>query len=121
MKKVNVRKVLSYLPEMSVLLVAICWFVDNLLGAFAVNGYALGMIGVMLALLIRRSRVLAVVLSVITGLGSVYMLLAVLSEFHEFPDGDPTGMQFLVTGGLIFISLGIMAVLMPWKYFRESN
>ncbi|MDR2679491.1 MAG: hypothetical protein LBC47_01620 [Tannerella sp.] len=121
MKRVNLKRILSYLPEAVVLLVAMYWFVDSLLGASRVNWFMAGVIVVILALLIRRSRVLAVALSVVVGLGSFYMLLAVLSEYHEFPAGDPSGVQLLLTGSLICVSFGIMSVIMPWKYFRQGN
>jgi hypothetical protein len=59
---------------------------------------------------------LSLYLSIIYGFFSIYMLLAVFSEYTEFPAGDPAGIRLLMTGFLIFGGIGLLAFIMPWKY-----
>lgn len=64
---------------------------------------------------------LGMTLSVIFMAGSFFMILALLSEFSEFPAGDPEGIRMLLVGSLIFIPSGILAAVMPWKYRKDGN
>lgn len=116
-KVFNFKKLISYLPEISFLFVACFWFMDNLMATSAhVNYFMMAVALFVLILIIWRNRTFAVVLSVILGTGSFYMFLAVLSEFNEFPKGDPEGLEMVVFGLLIFITLMVMSVIMPKKY-----
>lgn len=65
-----------------------------------------------------KNLVLSFVYSALFGFGSIYMVMAVLSEYHEFPAGDPKGIQLLAVGVVLFGGLAFLSFIMPWKYFR---
>lgn len=122
MKPINVKKILSYLPEVSILAIALGWFIENILATPSYFNYLmLAIIVLISALIIWRIKAFAITLSVLIGLGSFYMLLAVLSEYSEFPKGDPDGHKLLFTGLLIIASLITMSIIMPIKYLSKSK
>jgi predicted ferric reductase len=116
MNTTKLKTTLQYLPEVAILLFSIGWAIGN-----TVNYVAIGIIAVILTLLIWKNKILAIVLSVVLGLGSLYMLLALASEYSEFPKGDPAGTKLLLVGSLIFLSLLAMSIIMPFKYFSRKN
>lgn len=122
MKVIRLKTILSYLPEISFLLMAIYWFIDNLMATPTHINYLMIVIALfVVAQMVWRIRTFAYILSVLLGLGSLYMILAVFSEFSEFPKGDPRGIKFLLTGTSIFIVLAAMAIVMPFKYFYRKE
>ncbi|MDR1880929.1 MAG: hypothetical protein LBQ78_08350 [Tannerellaceae bacterium] len=120
MQQMSFKKVLSYLPEVSLMLMAGWWFLDNLLGASTVNYIMIAIIGLLLTLIVWRNKILAVALSILLGAGSLFMILAVLSEYGEFPTGDPEGRKLLLIGVLIFVTLTVMALVLPRKYLYRQ-
>jgi hypothetical protein len=72
-------------------------------------------------LIIWKNKYFALSLSIILALVSLYMLLAVFSEYKEFPSGDRSGLQLLLVGGLIFISLLAVSIFLPRKYFTINK
>lgn len=121
MKAIPFKKILSYLPEASMLGVGLYWFIDNLLVSPSYINYPiLAVILFVLVLIIWRVKAFAITLSVLLSLGSLYMVLAVISEYREFPSGDPDGKRLLFTGLAIFLSLIVMSAIMPIKYFKKK-
>jgi polyferredoxin len=57
-----------------------------------------------------------VALSILLGVGGLFMILAVLSEYSEFPAGDTEGLKLLLIGVLLFVILTVMAFILPRKY-----
>ena len=122
MKVTRFKTLLSYLPEASFIVMALVWFLDNLLASPSYfNIPMLGIIVFIVALVIWRIKAFAITLSAILGLASFYMILAVISEFNEFPKGDPESYKLLITGLAIFLSLVAMSVVLPIKYFRKPR
>lgn len=64
---------------------------------------------------------MAYLASVVFGLGSFFMILAVMSEFHEFPAGDANGHKLLLTGCSIFASTLIMSIILALKYSLKKE
>ena len=121
MKKVNLKEVLPYMPEIILLGVAIVWFLSDLIIASSVNYFMAVGILLILTLLRWKSKFFSLCLSIMLGLFSFYFQLALLSEFSEFPTGSLEGRQMLLIGSFIFISLIIISCLMPLKYFRKNE
>jgi len=120
MKSSKVKNVLSYLPEFTFLGLGLYGVIDSLLFYSGIN-WAIFIVSILFItlftmLLIGQSRILASTLSLLLGGGCVYMLLALLSEYHEFPPGSLDGKTMLITGSLIFGYLLIMACSLAWKY-----
>lgn len=121
MKKEILKKFWPYAPEASILLLAVVGFFEELLSRATVNYFTMVCIAIMLILIIWKNKYFALVLSVLLGLVSFYMLLAVVSEFREFASGDAKGMQLLLTGSLLFGFLMLMSFLIPGKYFSKNS
>ena len=114
MNTANLKTALQYFPEVSLLLFSIGWTIGS------INYVAMVLIAVVSILLFCKNRILAFVLSILLGFGSLWMIGAVLSEYREFPLGDPAGTKLLLTGSLLFLFTLAMSIIMPFKYFSRK-
>ena len=67
-----------------------------------------------------KSLALALWLAVLLGLGSLWMVLAALSDLVKMSNTDK-GFYGLVLGLFFFIGLTVTAISMPFKYIRSVN
>ena len=72
-------------------------------------------------LVILKNKTMALFASLLIGIGSIYMIFAVLSECSEFPRGDANGLKLLLTGAIIFLSTLLISILLPIKYFKRKQ
>lgn len=72
-------------------------------------------------LVILKNKTMALFASLLIGIGSLYMIFAVLSEYSEFPRGDANGLKLLLTGATIFLSTLLISILLPIKYFKRKQ
>ena len=121
MKKMNLIKGIQYIPEAFIVLVAIYWFIDGLLETSYINYLMLAVILFMSLLVILKNKTMALFASLLIGIGSIYMIFAVLSECSEFPRGDANGLKLLLTGATIFLSTLLISILLPIKYFKRKQ
>ena len=121
MKKMNLIKGIQYIPEVFIVLVAIYWFLDGLLTTSYINYLMLAVILFMSLLVILKNKTMALFASLLIGIGSIYMIFAVLSEYSEFPRGDANGLKLLLTGAIIFLSTLLISILLPIKYFKRKQ
>ena len=121
MKKMNLIKGIQYIPEVFIVLVAIYWFLDGLLVTSYINYLMLAVILFMSLLVILKNKTMALFASLLIGIGSIYMIFAVLSECSEFPRGDANGLKLLLTGAIIFLSTLLISILLPIKYFKRKQ
>lgn len=76
----------------------------------------------MLFQLVYNKRILGLASGAALGLFSLFMILAVLSEFRDFPAASLDGISFLLTGGGIFLTSGLAAGAMVLKHaLRKSE
>ena len=125
MKKENFKKGLKIIPELLLLIGGItCLFFELTKASptsLATIGSLVISILIVLALLIWKNKYLALSISIILGCASFYFILALLSEYSEFPIGSKDGLQMLLIGGLIFGPLLLISTIMPAKYFKMQN
>lgn len=121
MKTQRLKNVLSFLPEAILLSMTSFMLIADLLKSSSVNYIVLVLIGLILGMIFLKNKYIAILISSVIALGSAYMLLAVLSEYYEFPAGDTEGIKMLLFGFLLFVSVIILAVVMPFKYFRKKE
>jgi len=121
-------KVWTFFPEIWVALIAFYCVVDSsyavatrgidVLSPVALAGlYAL--LFCCIGQFFWQNKIVSIVLAVIFGLFSFYMMLAALSEFHEFVAGDPKGTTLLIVGIVLFGGTALLSFIMPWKYLRR--
>lgn len=114
------NKVVSYIPELTFFLLSCFWIIDFFMDNHI--NYLLVIISLIIPmLLIWKNKVFAIIVSSLFGIGSCYMILAVISEFREFPAGSSDGIKLLLIGCLLFIFLLVMSFLLPQKYFRNKS
>lgn len=121
MKTQRLKNVLSFLPEAILLSMTSFMLIADLLKSSSVNYIVLVLIGLISRMIFLKNKYIAILISSLIALGSAYMLLAVLSEYYEFPAGDTEGIKMLLFGFLLFVSVIILAVVMPFKYFRKKE
>lgn len=110
------KQILYSLPEYTLLLAFAVTFICDLIFAGKFNYSFLILSSAVVALLIWKSRLLAGLYSAVLGLGSIYMMLALISEYSEFPTGDPQGLNMLLTGSLFFLCALSIAIALAIKY-----
>lgn len=120
METLNLKKIAQFAPEMLLLAVALFMTVENFLVSNIVNYPMLLLVAFVSIMLLSKNKYMALLTSVVIGIGSLYMVLAVLSEFYEFPKGDSSGLVLLLVGLSICLVSLALAVVMPIKYFREK-
>lgn len=120
MKAGKIKKSLPFIPEILLLVVAIVCLLGEWIGASSFNGMiAFGILTIAI-LLIWKNKYLALSIAILLGGASVFFLLALLSEFSEFPAGNQERWQMLLIGGAIFGSLLVASLIMPRKYFVNN-
>lgn len=113
----KIRKFLPYTPEILLLMSALVCFMGEWLATSNINGIMVSGILLIVALLIWRNKYFALSIAVLLAVASIFFLLALLSEFHEFPVENPGRWQMLLAGTAIFGSLLALSLIMPRKYF----
>ena len=106
-------KILNKLPEL-LLLVSILfyWYFSTPL-----NPIAIILVLLVLALIITGKRLLSYVTGVIFTPLSIYMILAVLSEYYEFKGETSEANNLLLTGMLFFSSTFILSTIILLRNF----
>ena len=117
----NFRVGIRYAPEFLLLIGGMFCLVGEWLETSSVNGVMGFGILVIVALLLCKNKYLALTISAILGLVSVFLMLATFAEYSEFPSGSSEGWQLLLVGMLIFGSLLVVSLIMPKKYFRRLS
>ena len=116
----RVKTFVLQLPEyLLIAAVLFYWFSTGL----AVNYIAIGLIIVLILQIIFKNRIVGIIIPSILVMISLYMLLALMSEFNEFPTFSSDAKELLVVGLSYFISTIIVSGIMIYKYaiFEELN
>ena len=100
------------------------FFVLLLIGAF--NPITIGLAVLLGVLFLIRKQplpavILGSILSVLFVMGSLYMTLALLSEYYEFETGSWEAIQMLIVGMLIMGTSFVMGIVMLVKYLTYSS
>lgn len=112
----RMKKYLLTLPEIVLLGLTFYWLLDNYFGANHFNFIAFTVFVVLLSQVFFRNKYVGLTMATLTGLFSLYMVLAVVSEFGEFPTLTSEAFQ-LLGFGLLFCFLGVSSsMLMFYKY-----
>ena len=68
-----------------------------------------------------KNLVLGMQLSIPLALGSMYMILAALSDLNKVPEGNTRATVGLLFAVILFVGLTITAISMPFKYRQGSD
>ena len=81
-----------------------------------INFLFLGIFILLIILLFTQNRILGAIIGILAILSSLFMLLAVFSEFREFPSINKESLLLLLFGSAIFITTLISGFYLLKKY-----
>ena len=114
------KKYLLILPELVILILSVLWFLDNYRVSSIINYYSLSVALIIILQMVFKFKIVGVAISLIIALFSLYMVLAVVSEFNDFPQVNFEALKLIVVG-FYFCFLGfIAATIMAYKYVIKS-
>jgi len=114
------KKIVLLLPELIILILSCLWLIDNYRVSAIINYYALSVAVVMVLQLVFKFKIVGLSMAIIIALFSLYMFLAVVSEFNDFPQVNFEALKLLVVG-FYFCFLGFIAAsIMAYKYAIKS-
>ncbi|MBX2877562.1 MAG: hypothetical protein KTR30_35920 [Saprospiraceae bacterium] len=85
------------------------------------NLVAVGLIMLLLFHLFTENKYLGIAIGVLFFVFNVYMIFALLAEYHQFPNGDPAGTGLLIVGFLAFFSSLLMSILLVYNSSNQSD
>lgn len=110
------KRFVQCIPEIFFVGVGVFWVLENYQGTKHINYIAILVVVLLLVQLLFQKRIPGLVLGVVLGVFSIYMMLAVLSEFYEFESFSNEAFQLLIVGmGLCWVGL-TMAAGMVYKF-----
>jgi VIT1/CCC1 family predicted Fe2+/Mn2+ transporter len=104
------KKYVLLLPEFILLCITAYWFIDNFTIQNHFNPYAFGVFVVLLLQVFFQNKFVGFLLATLISLFSLYMVLAVISEFNDFPTASAEAFQ-LLSFGLLLCFLGISSAI----------
>jgi hypothetical protein len=113
------KKQLLLLPEILLILVSIYWLLDNLTISGHFNIIAFAVFLILLFQLFFQNKYIGILIASLIFLFSIYMVLAVLSEFHEFQTIDTKVIQLIGFGFLLCYVMFSSAILMIYKFLTK--
>ena len=95
----------------------------GLTAGLAVNYIAIGLIIVLILQIIFKNQIIGIIIPSMLVMICLYMFLALISEFNEFPTFSSDAKELLFVGLSYFISTIIVSGIMIYKYaiFEELN
>ena len=109
----NIKIFILQLPEYLLIAVVFFYWFST---ALPVNYIAIGLIIILIFQIILKNRILGIIIPSVLILASLYMLLALTSEFNEFLTFNSDAKELLFVGLSYFISSIIVSGIMIYKY-----
>jgi hypothetical protein len=113
------KKQLFLLPEILLIIVSLYWLLDNLTVSGYFNIIAFAVFLILLLQLFFQNKYIGVLIAALIFLFSIYMVLAVLSEFYEFKTIDSKAIQLIGFGFLLCFVMFSSAILMFYKFLTK--
>jgi hypothetical protein len=113
------KKQLFLLPEILLIIVSLYWLLDNLTVSGYFNIIAFAVFLILLLQLFFQNKYIGVIIASLIFLFSIYMVLAVLSEFYEFKTIDSKAIQLIGFGFFLCFVMFSSAILMFYKFLTK--
>jgi hypothetical protein len=111
MKKL--KQNLFKLPEY-LLIAAVIFYWGS--AGIVINAIAIALIVILILQIIFKNRIIGLIIPSLLIMICLYMLMALISEFNEFPTFNAEAKKMLFVGLSYFISTMIVAGIMIYKY-----
>lgn len=121
-KQIDLKKHVAYLPETILLVGSLYVSIHGFCNSSFISSLIFLAFALACASLLKwKNPILASIVASITTLGVLYMLLALVSEFREFPPGETDGLKMLYTGLVLFLFILVFSLTLPIKYYKRQN
>lgn len=81
-----------------------------------INYIAISLLVILILQIIFKNRIIGIIIPSLLTLASLFLILAVISEFKEFPTVNAEAMKLLLVGLVYFTSTIIVSGMMFYKY-----
>ncbi|MBF01428.1 hypothetical protein [Flavobacterium coralii] len=115
------KRLLRNLPEIFFIGLGTAWAAENFLASGHINYIAILISWLLFLQLIYKNRIAGIVYGNILGFFSLYMLVAVYSEFREFPTINTEAWTLLFFGVAVFGTAAFMAGKMLYRYLTTNK
>jgi magnesium-transporting ATPase (P-type) len=109
----KIKQTALQLPEYLLIAAVVFYWISS---AVVFNPLAIILIAVLVLQIIFKNRIVGLVIPGLLIMACFYMLLALMSEFNEFPTFNADARKLLVVGLSFFLSTIAVSVLMIYKY-----
>jgi len=109
----KLRHAILILPEY-LLIVAVLFYWSS--AGLIINPIAIGLIIALVLQIIFKNQVVGILIPCLLILTCLYMLMALISEFSEFPTFNSEAKTLLFVGLTYFISTMVISGIMIYKY-----
>ncbi|MFY8008702.1 MAG: hypothetical protein ACOVNW_03350 [Flavobacterium sp.] len=113
------KKYVLFLPEFILMSVSAFWLIDNYIIQHHFNPYAFGVLVLLLLQVFFQNKIIGFALATLVSLFSLYMVLAVISEFNDFPTASAEAFQLLGFGLLLCFFGFSAAIAMFYKFLPK--
>lgn len=113
----NFKRILLKFPEYYLIVLT---FLAGYKPPFFINPIAIGLIVILILQIIYKNKITGIVIAGFFAVINVYMLLALISEFSEFPTLNADALQLLL-GGLLLIVLNLFVSAVMIFSYRQKD
>ena len=113
----NFKRILLKFPEYYLIVLT---FLAGYKPPFFINPIAIGLIVILILQIIYKNKIAGIVIAGFFIVINVYMLLALISEFSEFPTLNADALQLLL-GGLLLIVLNLFVSAVMIFNYRQKD
>lgn len=114
----RLKKISLNLPEYLLIAAVIFYWTSS---GMVINPIAIGLIIVLILQIIFKNRIVGVLIPSLLIMTSLYMLMALMSEFNEFPTFNSDAKKLLFVGLSYFISTMTVSGIMIYKYITKET
>lgn len=109
---------LLFLPESLLLVLSVFWFFEAYFYDGFVNFLALFFASILLFQLFYKNKIIGFALAILLLILSLYLVLAVVAEYNEFPTQSKDALTLLIVGLILSVVLLVLGVALFYKYLK---
>jgi len=114
----NAKQILLKLPEY-LLIIAVVFYWEST--RTIINPLAIALTAILILQIIFKNRIVGFLLPCLIIVISLYMLMALMSEFYEFPTFNADAKELLFIGLSFFIFTITVSGIMIYKYTKSKS
>ena len=112
------KQILLALPEFLLIAAVIFYWIST---GLIINPVAISLIVILILQIIFKNKILGLIIPSLLIITCLYMLMALISEFNEFPTFNADAKKLLFVGLSYLISTMIISITMIYKYSQTKS